>query len=38
VEGIGICHFAQTDVVRHPLVSRMVKIYEDRDAAALERR
>lgn len=28
VEGIGFCHFSQADVVRHPLVQRIVEAYE----------
>jgi phosphate starvation-inducible PhoH-like protein len=31
VEGIGICHFTSADVVRHPLVQRVVDAYERRD-------
>jgi phosphate starvation-inducible PhoH-like protein len=31
VEGIGICHFSSADVVRHPLVQRVVDAYERRD-------
>lgn len=29
VDGIGFCHFNATDVVRHPLVQRIVSAYED---------
>lgn len=29
VEGIGFCEFSQKDVVRHPLVQRIVEAYED---------
>ncbi|MEM9695108.1 MAG: PhoH family protein [Myxococcota bacterium] len=32
VEGIGFCHFTEVDVVRHPLVQRIVLAYEKRDA------
>lgn len=28
VEGIGITHFASKDVVRHPLVQRIVEAYD----------
>jgi phosphate starvation-inducible PhoH-like protein len=28
VEGIAICEFSQQDVVRHPLVQRIVAAYE----------
>ena len=31
VEGIKICHFSAADVVRHPLVERIVEAYESRD-------
>jgi phosphate starvation-inducible PhoH-like protein len=31
VDGIGICHFSSADVVRHPLVQRIVDAYETRD-------
>jgi phosphate starvation-inducible PhoH-like protein len=33
VEGIGLCTFTDVDVVRHPLVARVVRAYEARDAA-----
>ena len=32
VEGIGIVRFTDADVVRHPLVGRIVRAYEARDA------
>jgi phosphate starvation-inducible PhoH-like protein len=32
VEGIGIQHFTEADVVRHPLVQSIVRAYERRDA------
>jgi phosphate starvation-inducible protein PhoH and related proteins len=32
VEGIGFCTFTEVDVVRHPLVQRIVVAYEQRDA------
>jgi phosphate starvation-inducible PhoH-like protein len=28
VEGIAFCQFTQADVVRHPLVQRIVEAYE----------
>jgi len=31
VEGIGFCEFSQKDVVRHPLVGRIVAAYEQYD-------
>jgi phosphate starvation-inducible protein PhoH and related proteins len=33
VEGIGFCTFTDVDVVRHPLVQKIVLAYESRDAA-----
>ncbi|MDD9968047.1 MAG: PhoH family protein [Myxococcales bacterium] len=39
VDGIKVCHFSSADVVRHPLVQRIVEAYDARDAmvqAALE--
>jgi phosphate starvation-inducible PhoH-like protein len=32
VEGIGFCSFTDVDVVRHPLVQRIIVAYEKRDA------
>src|SRR5690606_12239793 len=32
VEGIAFCQFSEVDVVRHPLVQRIVAAYERRDA------
>jgi phosphate starvation-inducible PhoH-like protein len=32
VEGIALCRFNDADVVRHPLVQRLVQAYERRDA------
>lgn len=32
-EGIHACHFTDADVVRHPLVQRIIRAYEERDAA-----
>jgi len=31
LEGIGFCYFTDADVVRHPLVARIVKAYDLRD-------
>jgi phosphate starvation-inducible PhoH-like protein len=31
VDGIAVTRFNRTDVVRHPLVARIVQAYEDRD-------
>jgi hypothetical protein len=38
VPGIGITHFDRRDVVRHPLVARVVEAYEQRDAASGDKR
>ena len=35
VEGIGICMLTNKDVVRHPLVQRIIKAYEKREAKQL---
>jgi len=32
IEGIRVCYFTDTDVVRHPLVQRIVRAYDSRDA------
>lgn len=32
IEGVAICEFSEVDVVRHPLVQRIVVAYERRDA------
>jgi phosphate starvation-inducible PhoH-like protein len=32
IEGISFCYFTDVDVVRHPLVQRIVVAYEKRDA------
>ena len=37
-EGIAFCHFTDVDVVRHPLVQRIVVAYERRDAERAERK
>ncbi|HEY2447088.1 MAG TPA: PhoH family protein [Rhizomicrobium sp.] len=34
VEGVAVAHFTDKDVVRHPLVTRIVRAYEGRQAAA----
>ena len=34
VEGIAMCHFTEVDVVRHPLVQKIVVAYETRDKEA----
>jgi phosphate starvation-inducible protein PhoH and related proteins len=31
VEGIGMCRFSDVDVVRHPLVQRIIRAYDSRD-------
>jgi phosphate starvation-inducible PhoH-like protein len=36
VEGVAICHLSAADVVRHPLVQRLVSAYAERDARKLE--
>jgi phosphate starvation-inducible PhoH-like protein len=36
VEGIALCRFNDADVVRHPLVQRLVQAYERRDARSLD--
>ena len=33
VEGIAFSHFTEADVVRHPLVQKIIRAYEARDAA-----
>jgi phosphate starvation-inducible PhoH-like protein len=42
VEGVAICRFGEADVVRHPLVQRLVRAYASRDerpvAAPVKRR
>jgi phosphate starvation-inducible PhoH-like protein len=32
VEGISFCNFTDVDVVRHPLVAKIVRAYDNRDA------
>ena len=38
VEDIAVCRFSERDVVRHPLVQRIVQAYEKAEAAAARRR
>jgi phosphate starvation-inducible PhoH-like protein len=38
VEGIAFCHFTEVDVVRHPLVQKIIVRYEARDAALREKK
>lgn len=33
VQGLAVCHFTQVDVVRHPIVARIVAAYEAQDTA-----
>jgi phosphate starvation-inducible protein PhoH and related proteins len=37
IEGIGFCTFSDVDVVRHPLVQKIIVAYEKRDAEASAR-
>ena len=37
IEGIAMCRFTEVDVVRHPLVQKIVVAYERRDAAVAAR-
>jgi len=38
VKGIAMCHFTSADVVRHPLVARIVDAYDARGRTANARR
>jgi phosphate starvation-inducible protein PhoH and related proteins len=38
IEGIAFCRFTEVDVVRHPLVQRIIVAYDRRDAEIRERR
>ena len=38
IQGIGVVRFEQRDVVRHPLVARIVGAYDQREAAQSEAR
>jgi phosphate starvation-inducible protein PhoH and related proteins len=38
IQGIGVVRFEQRDVVRHPLVARIVGAYDQRDTAKGEAR
>ena len=33
IDGIGFCYFTEVDVVRHPLVQKIIKAYDAHDAA-----
>jgi phosphate starvation-inducible PhoH-like protein len=35
VEGVALCRFTDADVVRHPLVQRLVQAYERLDTRSL---
>ena len=37
VDGIGMVHFTEVDIVRHPLVTRIVRAYDARDAKSKPR-
>jgi len=34
IQGIAMLYFRESDVVRHPLVARIVKAYENSEAAS----
>lgn len=38
VDGIAVCHLTNQDVVRHPLVQRIVKAYDDYEAGKHKRK
>jgi phosphate starvation-inducible PhoH-like protein len=38
IEGIAFCEFTEVDVVRHPLVQKIIVAYESRDAGRAARR
>jgi phosphate starvation-inducible PhoH-like protein len=38
IEGISFCHFTEVDVVRHPLVQRIIVAYDRRDAQIAKQR
>jgi phosphate starvation-inducible PhoH-like protein len=38
VEGVGVVTFTEVDVMRHPVVARIVRAYEKADKARLERK
>src|SRR5262249_24901139 len=38
IEGIAFCQFTEVDVVRHPLVQRIIVAYDRRDAELAARR
>jgi phosphate starvation-inducible PhoH-like protein len=37
IEGIAFCYFTEVDVVRHPLVQRIIRAYEDADSRKARR-
>ena len=37
VDGLGFCEFTDADVVRHPLVQRIIRAYDERDARTARR-
>ena len=37
IDGVRCCHFSSVDVVRHPLVRRIVEAYDVRDARQVSR-
>jgi phosphate starvation-inducible PhoH-like protein len=38
IDGIAFCHFTEVDVVRHPLVQKIIVAYEARGAKRSETR
>jgi phosphate starvation-inducible protein PhoH and related proteins len=38
IDGIAFCHFTEVDVVRHPLVQKIVVAYEERDQRVAARK
>ena len=38
IDGIAMCYFTEVDVVRHPLVQKIIKAYDARDAGAKSQR
>jgi phosphate starvation-inducible PhoH-like protein len=38
IDGIAFCYFTDADVVRHPLVARIVRAYDEREELARQRR
>lgn len=37
IHGIGFCYFSKSDVVRHPLVQKIIKAYEDKETSRNDR-